>query len=515
MNLSKSRTKNVSRNATVAIICQIVQLALQFIIRTVFISVLGAEYLGVNGLFTNVLTILSFAELGIGNAIVFSMYKPLAINDREKIKSLMSLYKKAYTIIGIVIACVGLGCIPFLEYIIKDKPNIPENISLLYILFLANTVVSYFFAHKKNMIIADQKNYIILLITQIIGIIKTAVQVVFLYLTHQYIIFLLFQIIFTIIENVACTIIANRLYPFLKGHTDPLNKNESKRIFENVKALTLYKFGSVILNGTDNILISAFISVRDVGLASNYVLLITSCSSILQKVIDVFTSSVGNLNATEGTEKQYDIFKKLLFLTSWLFGYASIGLAVVGQQFIRAWIGDNYLLSNVVLLALVAEFYIRGIHSASYIYRTTLGFFVEGRWSAIAAAIINLVLSIVLCQYYGLAGIFIATPISRIFSVGIVDPVLIYRKGFKKNVTEYYLTCFLYIALFSGLGILCHQLFNIIKVDGWFGVIVQIIIVTILFNTVVILVFFRTKMFKEIIYMLLNVLQRKEKVKQE
>lgn len=163
---NQSRTKNVTINSLVSLLCQVLNLFLNFLTRTVFIKILGAEYLGVNGLFTNILTILSFAELGIGNAIVFNLYKPLAQNDKKKISSLMLLYKKAYTIIGLFVLGAGVLVTPFLDVIIKTKPNISENISLLYILFLLNTVVSYFFVYKKNIIIADQKNYITLIVTQ-------------------------------------------------------------------------------------------------------------------------------------------------------------------------------------------------------------------------------------------------------------------------------------------------------------------------------------------------------------
>ena len=508
--MSKSRTKNVSRNAAVAVICQVTNLLLLFVTRTIFIKVLGAEYLGVNGLFTNILTILSFAELGIGNAIVFSMYKPLAIGDTNKIKSLMRLYRKAYILIGIIVAGVGISVIPFLDIIIKGKPDIPESISLLYVLFLVNTVVSYFFAYKRSIIVADQKNYIVLVVAQVAVITKTALQIGFLFLTHQYITYLGIQILFTIIENGICSIIADRLYPYLKEPATPLDKTESKQIFTNVRALALYKFGTVILNGTDNILISALISVRDVGLASNYVLLATSCNSILQRITEVFISSVGNLNATEGSDKQYDIFKKLFFLTSWMFGFASVGLLTVTQHFIRVWIGDEYLLTKIVLFAIVSEFYVKGVHSVAYTYRSTLGYFVEGKWSAILASVINLVLSIILCKRMGIAGIFIATPIARILSIGIVDPVLIFNKGFKRNVFEYYLTYLMYLLVYSGIGLFCSYILCFISVKGWIGVFIDILVVTVLFNSSVILVFHRTKILKGLLQMGLTVVKRKK-----
>ena len=506
--MGQSRTKNVSRNALVAIICQITNLLLNFIIRTAFIEELGAEYLGVNGLFTNVLTILSFAELGIGNAIVFSMYKPLAVNDKEEIKSLMCLYKNAYNYIGILVAVVGLFVTPFLKYIIKEKPDMPENISVLYALFLANTVISYFFTYKKNIIIADQKNHIGM--SQIVILLKTIFQILFLKITHQFLIYLLLQILFTFADNLVCSIIADKMYPYLKEKAVPLEKEKTRKLFSDVKALALYKFGSVILNGTDNILISAMVSVRDVGLVSNYLLLTTSCNSLLTKITEVFTSSVGNLNATEGKEKQYNVFNKLFFLTSWIFGFASAGLLVVSQNFIMTWIGEDYLLSYAVLVAIVSEFYVKGVHSVSYTYRSTLGFFVEGKWSAILAAVINLILSILFCLKFGLVGIFIATPIARIFSIGIVDPVLIFHRGFKKNVAQYYMRYVLYSFIYIVITIVCKMIASQITLNGWIGVFLQILIVSFVFNGIMVLVFYRTAMFQELMAMFFNVFKRRK-----
>jgi O-antigen/teichoic acid export membrane protein len=478
--------------------------------RTIFIKTLGAEYLGVNGLFTNVLTILSFAELGIGNAIIFNMYKPLATGDQKKIGSLMALYKKAYTIIGIFVAVAGICVVPFLGLIIKDAPDITENISILYILFLANTAVSYFFAYKKNIIIADQKNYIVLIVTQIVAVLRTIFQIVFLILTHQYIIYLLIQIVCTILENVICAVVANKMYPYLKNNTIPLAKEETGKIIKDIKALALYKFGSVILNGTDNILISAMIGVREVGLVSNYVLITTSCNSILNKVTDAFTSSVGNLNAISDSQKQYEVFKKIFFITVWIYGFASVGLLTVTQAFITAWVGKNYLLEEAVLIAIVAEFYVKGVHSVAYTYRSTLGYFVEGRWSALAAAAINLFFSIVLCRYIGLTGILIATPIARIFSIGIVDPVLIFKKGFQKNVFEYYLMYAGYLGVIIAIDLVCTFVLSQVHISGWVGVILDIIIVSVVFNTMMMLVFGRTKTFCELKQTFFSLIKKKK-----
>lgn len=507
---NQSRTKNVTVNSMVSLLCQVLNLLLNFLTRTIFIKILGAEYLGVNGLFSNILTILSFAELGIGNAIVFNLYKPLAQDDKPQISSLMLLYKQVYTAIGLFVLGAGLLVTPFLGVIIKTKPNIPENISLLYILFLLNTVVSYFFVYKKNIIIADQKNYITLIVTQATTIARVILQTSFLLLTHNFIVYLTIQIGCTLAENFVCSALADKMYPYLKNSNPvPLSKSETKSIFADVKALAIYKFGSVILNGTDNILISMFLSVRDVGLASNYTLLMNSANSILGKLIDAFTASVGNLNTESNAEKQYNVFKKIMFISSWIYGFAAVGIYLVSKDFIITWIGEKYLLSSIVVFSICFDFYVKGVQAAPYMYRTTLGLFIQGKWAAVIAAVVNLILSVILCKAIGLGGIFIATPISRLISTGIIDPYLIYKRTFKRNVLEYFEMFIGYCVIFIVIAVISNFAINCVSIAGWLGVILKAGIVTVIFNGLMISVFFRTKIFKELLQSVNQLVSRK------
>ena len=505
-----SRTRNVSINATVGLLSQATNLVLSFVSRTVFIYTLGRDYLGVNGLFTNILSVLSFAELGIGNAIVFSMYKPLACQDTEKIASLMGLYRKAYNIIGCFIAVVGLCCVPFLQYIIREKPNIPENVSLLYILFLAQTVLSYFFSYKKSIIIADQRNYIVVGLGTAIHIIQIVVQIILLYLTHNYILYLSVMLGFVLLENVTISYVSNKMYPYLKEESKALQKEESKRIFKNVRSLAVYKFGSVILNGTDNILVSSLVGVAPIGVVSNYVLLNTSCNTIIHKILEAFTASVGNLNADSTSEKKYDVFNKLLLITTWLYGFASVGLMTVTQSFISAWIGTEYLIDKLTAFAIVMEFYVKGVSFAAYTYRTTLGYFVQGKIAPICAAVLNIGLSVVLFYGIGLPGIFLATPIARLLTTGIVDPILIFRKTFYKHPIIYYAKYFGYISIFFAIYLLCQWLTSYILADGWLGVVCKIALVSVVFNGVMFLSFCKTRIFKELCTSFLYILRTKK-----
>lgn len=505
--MSSSRTKNVSINMVTALFCQVVNLCLNFVSRTYFIQALGAEYLGVNGLFSNVLSILSFAELGIGNALVFSMYKPLAVSDHQKLTSLMALYKRAYRIIALVVTIAGLLYVPFIEYTIKGHPNIPENLTLIYLLFLCNTVVSYLVVYKKSIITADQKNYIVLIASEIPHIIQIAAQIAVLIIYHSFIGFLVIQIAFTFVGNLACAIIANKKYPYILNKPDPLDKEERSEIFRNIRSMAMYKFGSIILNGTDNIIISSMLGVIPVGIVSNYVLFHQAANSVIGNILNSFTASIGNLNAIASPEKKYDIFKKVLFITVWLYGFTASALVVLSQLLIPLWVGVDYLLDLPTVIAIMSGFYVFGVHTAESHYRMTMGYFVKGKMSPLYSAILNIVLSVALCKWIGLIGVFIATPISRIVFIGIVDTKLIYQLGFGKNPLQYYYVNFGYLLLIVLLSLIAYYCLDLIQVDGWHGLLIKTVVFTIIFNFSMYLIFCRTKMFREILGMAKSVLK--------
>ena len=270
--MNKTRTQNVIKNMWVGTMFQIISLILGFVSRTIFIKILGKEYLGLNSLFTNILTILSFAELGIGNAIVFSMYKPLTNNDQDKLMRLTNFYKSIYKKIALTIITVGLLITPFLPYIIKEIPDIKESIYLIYIIFLFDTSVSYFFSYRTSIISADQKNYIIITYTHIFKIVQIILQLSLLYYTHNYLLYLFLQVLNTVLTQWFLANKSKKMYPSLAklDKDKTLANDERKSIFTNVKALFVYKFSSVILNGTDSIIISKYLGLATLGLYSNY-----------------------------------------------------------------------------------------------------------------------------------------------------------------------------------------------------------------------------------------------------
>lgn len=497
--MEESRTNNAIRNVKTGAIVQLINKVMAFIVRTVFIKMLNTEYLGINGLFTNVLTILSFAELGIGTAIIFNMYKPVAENDKEKIKKLMKLYQKSYNTIGIVVFILGLCVIPFMNIIVKDVPNIKESLILIYLLFLFNTVCSYFFTYKKSIIYAHQKQSIIDNIDSIFYLVKSLFLIVFLVLTKNFIIYLLIQIVGTLVENIVIAQKANKLYPYLKEkNVEKLNKKESKDIFENVKSLIIYKFGGVIMTGTDNILISSLVNVATVGLCSNYIMIIDSVKNIISSALNGVTASVGNLNVVGDQKQKEKVFYQFTFVNYIIYSFCAIAFIILLNPFVNIWLGEKYILNIGVSIALAVSFWIEGLRNPGYTYRTTLGLFKKAKSTPYIGTIANIVLSIILCKIFGVVGIFIATCIAQLVSYSWIDPYLIHKYEFKTPVRKYFKKYFFYILVFTINIIVCLGLTtSISKTNSMINILLNIMIIIIIPNLINFLAFRKSEEFEE------------------
>lgn len=410
-----------------------------FLVRTVFIQYLSTDYLGVNGLYSNILSMLSLTELGFGTAMVYSMYKPLAEKNEEKLSQLLELYKNVYRLVGSVVLVLGLLLIPFLDYLIKDAPDI-SGLTFYYILFLLNSVSSYwFFSYRNSILQADQKAYILTAYQSVFNIVKTALQITVLVVFRNYTIYLLTQIVCTIMQNIAVAIHVQRYYPSaLKKPPSRLPNTERKKIFRDVRALMLQKISFVTLNSTDNIIISSFVGVTWVGLLSNYVMLIDAITGILTQVTAAISASLGNYFAEKDAESGYNIFKRVEFLNFWLYGFSMIALIALMDPFIAIWLGKEYTLGMWVAVSLGIRFFVEGYMNTMSVFRSTLGLFAYGQALPLIVTAVNIVLSISLSYIWGIAGVLIATPISRLVIQVWYNPLLIHREGFHKSVFPFY-----------------------------------------------------------------------------
>lgn len=432
----KSRSYNSAVNAIVNIVAQFIILLINFGTRKIFIVTFGENYLGISGLFSNVLSVLSLAELGAGSAILYCLYKPVAENDYKKINALINYYKKLYRIIGLIVAGIGLLIVPFLHFFVNIKADI-GNISVYYLLYLANIVASYFLVYKTAILTADQKNYIIKICTGIVQIVQFVVLSIIAIVFRNYTLYLTLQIIFSILTNVVCSIVASKRYPFI-NEKNQIKEEEKKVIWSNIKSMFSYQVGNVVVNHTDNILISLLISTITVGFYSNYSMVVSAVSTFAMLLFTSVQASIGNLAAKEDEGRQYEVFEKLSVIGFCITSFATVSFVTLFQDFITILYTDYYLLDFKVVFAIAANFYMVNILQPIYCYRNTVGLFKHTKLIMLYTAGINIVLSIVLGQIWGLFGILFATFISRLITNFWYEPIKLYNKYFYRSPKLYF-----------------------------------------------------------------------------
>lgn len=434
-----SRTQNVKRNFIFSMLLYVLQLVLKFVLRTIFIYTMGAEYIGLNGLFSNVFSFLNLAELGIGSAIVFAMYKPIAENDLEKVKALQNLYKKFYLSIALFVLVIGGVLTPFIKAFIKNDVTVDINVYILFVMYLFNAVVGYFSAHKRSLLLAYQRNDLEKKVSAVCIFAMTLLQIAVLLLFRNYYAYFAVNIVFTILECVIIHVVANKKFPEINGKGSVLDVQTKKDITKNVAALSMHKIGSAVVFSTDNILLSSFFGVVILGAYSNYALIITSITSIFNLLKTALTGSVGNLIANCDNVYTYQRYKNINFIFSFLTAFCTVCLLVLLQPFIRAWTGGGvYLLDFSTVVILCVSFYLSNMRTTTSIFRDAAGLFWQDRWKPIIESVVNLGASIGLAYLMGINGVFLGTIISTVIAPLWVEPLVLYKNYFKKSLWLYF-----------------------------------------------------------------------------
>jgi O-antigen/teichoic acid export membrane protein len=490
---------------------EIVAVPVGFIARIIFIRILGVEYLGVNGLFTSILTMLSLVELGIGPAIVYSLYKPLAEKDIPNVKALMQLYKKAYFLIGTLILLLGIALIPFLHLFVTDASNV-QNLDWIFFLFVLNSAVSYFFAYKRNLIVADQQRYIVTVYRFGFFSLVNALQILFLYLTRSYIDFLLLRILCTLLENLFIAHSADKRYPFLKEKTtEKLDCETIEEVKKNTAAMVTQKIGEIVINATDNIVISMRVGTVFVGLYSNYLLVISALNGILGQFFTAITASVGNLGVTESKVRLLDVFGKIQFATFWIFGYSSISLYYLFNPFVRLWVGEDYLLGMETVLLLVVLYYIQGMRRAVLTFREALGLYWYDRYKPIFQSAVNVLLSLVWAPVYGISGVIFATIVSLITTCFLVEPYFLYKIGFAAPLWTYYISYARYTLITLATGYLTGAVIAQIDGSGFAALAASFVLCLVVPNLLFLILFYRTQEYRYFKGLMVEVVRRKRR----
>ena len=464
-------------------------------LQKIFIIKLGETLLGVNSTYSSILSVLSLAELGLGTAVNFSLYGPVARGDKETVKDYMQFYKKAYRMIALVIACVGLALVPFLKFIIKDPVGIDSNADLIgyYLIFLFNTVSSYFVAYKYSLPNAEQKNYIQSNVLTITKIATVLTQIVLLLLVPNFYLYLLAAAVIELIQK----IFANRKYPLLKEkNVRKLTTEEFSDIRKKTGALVCHKVGDAARLQTDSIIITSFINVTMSGYVDNYNKVINLIANFVNVIFNSVISSFGNLIATESDEKQYEMFRVYRFFAAWIYGFSSVGFFMLLTPFISWYYGDRFALPATVVGAILIDFYFKGERVVLSNYKTAAGVFEQDKFLPLVQGAVNLVLSIVLVQRIGLLGVYIGTIVSGLIA-NIIRPVIIYRTCFDRKANGYFYDALRYIGVSLLALVICALAGNVVlSTVSLLRMIVMAVIVTVVYNGIFLLFFGRTFEFK-------------------
>lgn len=491
------RVRSAAKNIAFGQIGNLVTQLLNFILRTMFIQYLGDTLNGVNDLYTSVLSVLSMAELGVGTALNYSLYKPVAVGNIEKIKSYMQLYKKAYRIIGIVIAVIGTGLSPFLPYLVKQPQGVSvRDLTLYYFIFLFNTVSTYFVAYKYSLVNAEQKNYIQTNIITVTKVITVCLQIAVILTTGNFYIYLLTAAFVELAQKIFVSYYLNQRYPYLKErNAQKLSAEETGEIVTKTKALVFHKVGDVARLQTDSMIISGFINVTLVGFVGNYNLILNSIANMVNTIFNSVLSGFGNLIATESKEKQYQLFKVYRFFACWIYGFSAVGFFLLLTPFVSLWLGEEKTLAFTMVSCILIDYYFKGDRIVLSNFKTAAGVFEQDKYLALIQGVVNLIISIVLVQKIGLTGVYIGTIVSGLIA-NITKPFIIYRVILEKPVGQYFadsvkylLTLTAILALLSAVKTIVMPRVTVIT----FGI--MFLVICVVFNLIFFLLFRKTEEF--------------------
>ena len=502
-----ARTKNAVRNIIFGFIYQVVSVLLPFFVRSAMIYYMGSEYVGLSSLFSSILSFSNLAEMGVGSALTFSMYKPIAEDDNDTVCALLNLYRKLYRYIGIIILAAGLLMMPFLKYLIKADCPADFNIYILYAIYLLNTSISYLmFGYKQSLLVAFQRSDIISKRTMIFQFLMNAIQLAVLWLFRNYYIYIIFLPIFTLLTNISNVYIVKRMYPqyTCKGR---IGKAIETSIKKKVLALFGTKANSIVMHAADNIVISAFLGLTMVGKYGNYYYIMNSLIGLMTIIYNSLTAGLGNSLELETEDKNYGDFKVLSFLNIWVTTVFSACLLCLYQPFMDLWLGSELLFGMDIVVLLVLYFYIYQMRRIVLTYKDAGGVWWEDRFRPYVVMTVNLVANILMVQVIGLDGVVISTLVSMIISVPW-ENYTVFKYIFHRSSKAYYWQSAKYVLTSCLVGAVSYAACLRMPM-GWYGLILRGVVCMILSNLMIILLYRKTFEFQKS----LGIIKQRMKVK--
>lgn len=497
--MTVNRTRNTTRNATWGIVEKIILMVLPFVTRTLILKLIGEEYLGLNGLFTSIITVLNIADLGFGAAVTYSMYKPIANNDNETLCAILNYYRKIYRIIGLIVLAIGLIIMPFLPNLIKGSIPNDVNLYILFAIYLVNTVLGYLlFAYRKSLLHAYHRDDKISKIAITLHIVQYAAQILVLYFFKSYYMYVIVLPLITLTSNIVTNIVSKKMFSNIdcKGHIDAQLLNAIKK---QVSGAFIGKICGQTRNALDGIFISSFLGLTQVAIYSNYFYIISAVHNFMNVITNSMIGGVGNSIAKESVEKNFKDFNKFTFLYAWIAGWLTCCLACLYQPFMRIWTGVDLMLPFGTMVLFCIYLYVLSASDIKNVYYTARGLWWEGRWRAIIEVIVNIILHYFATKYCGIFGIILASVITML-SVNFVYGIAILFKYYFSNesLVKYLLKHSFYFAITVIVCSLVYWICSFLPDTTILNLLIIAVVATILSNMVFYMIYRKTMVFNEI-----------------
>lgn len=501
-------------NISIAISTKVICLVLVLLTRRFLIKYAGNDANGVFSLYTSIFGFLAVADLGVGTAINFSMYKPIVDGDNKKVSALYCLYKKVYLIIGSIIGVAGLVVMPFLPILAKGFQS-DFNLYVTFLIMLVSVVLNYVYSCKTSLINAYKNNYITTLIYSFSSIIKNVLQIIVLIYTGSFEFYLLAGVISVLVDWLLTEIYTRKRYNYIISEKEKIDNETKNEIVKNTKAMFMHKIGAVLVNTFDSIIISAFIGVAILGKYTNYVTIMTAMTSVISLFFTPLTSIIGHLCAEGNKKEEKKTFQFMMFLNFALGIFFFLGYYAIIDDLVLLCFGDGLLMDKSVSLIITINYFIQFMRQTVLLYRDATGTFYYDRWKAFLEGIVNVVLSVAFVYWIGLVGVIVATILTNIFICHIVEPFILYKYGFKEKPTKYYVLNYSFIAIFLIAIIALH--FSLQNTgDVWLNIVENGFIAVAIACVPLVVFVFANKNFRESVFMLFrkikNILTRKRKI---
>ena len=444
-------------NISISITTKVIVLVFAIVLKSLLIRFCGNDTNGLYSLFTSILGFLAIADLGVGTAISFSMYKPIVEGNTKKVAALYNLYKKVYFIVGICVAVGGLIVMPFLPTLAKDYSS-SYNIYLTYSIMLIAVVLTYAYSSKVSLINAYKNNYVTTLINSIATITRRIIQLFVLIFTHSFEIYLLAKIVGVSVEWLLVELYSRKHYKELITTKEKVDQETKHEVVKNTKAMFMHKIGAVVVSTIDGIIISACLGVAILGKYSNYLIIITSMVTVLNLFFTPITSVIGHLCATGNVKEERKYFRFMYFLNFTVGIVFFLGYYAIINNLVSIFFGGDLVMDYSIPFVLTLNYFIQYMRQTVLLYRDATGVFYQDRFKPIFEGILNLSLSLLFVQWFGVVGVIVATIITNVFICHIVEPYILYKHGFKqpKDKVKYYILNYFLILVFV-VALICLQ----------------------------------------------------------